>query len=94
MAAAAGTKIDAIMVSDTDNVATCLNDIAADTDAAVMLGKEIFTVRAGQDIPRGHKLAVAPIITGSAIVKYGEVIGKASADITRGAHVHVHNVVD
>ncbi len=94
MAAATGTKIDAIMVTDTDNVATCLNDIAAGMEAAVMLGKEIFTVRAGQDIPRGHKLAVAPIATGCAIMKYGEVIGKASADIDRGAHVHVHNVVD
>jgi altronate dehydratase len=94
MADAAGTKIDAIMVSDTDNVATCLTDIAADADAAVMLGKDTFPVRATQDIPRGHKLAVAPIAAGDAILKYGEVIGKASADITRGAHVHVHNVVD
>lgn len=94
MADAAGTKIDAIMVSDTDNVATCLADIAAGADASVMLRKEIFPVRATQDIPRGHKVAVAPIAAGAAIMKYGEVIGKASADIARGAHVHVHNVVD
>jgi hypothetical protein len=94
MAAADGARIDAIMVSDTDNVATCLADIAAGADAAVMLGKEIRTVRAAQDVPRGHKLAVAPIASGAAIMKYGEVIGKASADIGPGAHVHVHNVVD
>jgi altronate dehydratase small subunit len=94
MAAADGTKIDAIMVSDTDNVATCLAYIAAGADAAVMLGKEILTVRAENDIPRGHKIAVAPIGLGEAIMKYGEVIGKATDDIGRGAHVHVHNVVD
>lgn len=94
MAAPDGTKIDAIMVSDTDNVATCLAYIAAGADAAVMLGKEILTVRAENDIPRGHKIAVAPIGLGEAIMKYGEVIGKATDDIGRGAHVHVHNVVD
>ena len=94
MADTAGPKIDAIMVSDTDNVATCLDDVAAGADAAVMVGKDIFPVHAMQAIPRGHKLAVAPIAAGDAIMKYGEVIGKASADIARGAHVHVHNVVD
>jgi len=94
MADAAGMKIDAIMVSDTDNVATCLTDIAAGADASVMLGKDTFPLRALQAIPRGHKVAVAPISTGDAIMKYGEVIGKASAEIDRGAHVHVHNVVD
>jgi altronate dehydratase small subunit len=94
MAAADGTKIDAIMVSDTDNVATCLHDIAAGMDATVMLGKEFLTIHAGQDVPRGHKLAVKAIADGDTILKYGEVIGKASADIAKGAHVHVHNVVD
>lgn len=94
MAAPDGTKIDAIMVSDTDNVATCLDDIAAGGDATIMLGKEFLKVRAEHDVPRGHKLAVMAIAKGDAIVKYGEVIGKASADIAKGAHVHVHNVVD
>ena len=34
------------------------------------------------------------IAEGENIVKYGEVIGKASANIGKGNHVHVHNVVD
>jgi altronate dehydratase small subunit len=43
-------------------------------------------------IPFGHKVALAPIGRGQPVVKYGEVIGLASADISPGEHVHVHNV--
>jgi altronate dehydratase small subunit len=32
------------------------------------------------------------ILKGEAILKYGEVIGEASADIPRGSMVHVHNL--
>ena len=94
MTAPGGKKIDAIIVSASDNVATCLNDIAAGADAAIMLGRDILSVRAGEAVPRGHKLAVKAIARGDAITKYGEVIGKASADIAKGRHVHVHNVID
>ena len=42
-------------------------------------------------IPRGHKMAIAAIAKGSPILRYGQVIGFASADIAPGDHVHVHN---
>lgn len=44
------------------------------------------------DIPAGHKVAVRPIPAGSAIVKYGQIIGFALSDIEPGRHVHTHNV--
>ena len=47
---------------------------------------------ARSDIPIGHKLAIKPIKSGDAIIKYGVDIGKAVADIGAGEHLHVHNV--
>ncbi len=44
------------------------------------------------DIPDGHKAAVHRIPAGAAIIKYGQIIGFASADIEPGRHVHTHNV--
>ncbi|SIT13801.1 UxaA family hydrolase [Paracoccus saliphilus] len=41
--------------------------------------------------PAGHKIARKDIATGEAVVKYGQVIGYASAPIAQGAHVHSHN---
>lgn len=42
-------------------------------------------------ISAGHKIARHDIATGEAIVKFGQFIGKATADIAQGAHVHSHN---
>lgn len=50
-----------------------------------------FTVTATQPIPLGHKIALKNIAEGDDVIKYGEVIGRASASITLGAHLHVHN---
>lgn len=86
--------IDAIMVSETDNVATCLRDIDAAAAVSVRLGAETRPVAAAEAVPRGHKIAVAPIAAGEPVMKYGEVIGRASRAIEPGCHVHVHNVVD
>ena len=43
-------------------------------------------------IPFGHKIAVAAMAAGAPVIKYGEVIGVATAEIRPGQHVHVHNV--
>ena len=45
-----------------------------------------------QSVPRGHKIAMQPIATGSCVVRYGQIIGVATCDITAGNHVHVHNL--
>jgi len=44
-----------------------------------------------QDVTPGHKFALLDIKKGEQIIKYGEVIGAATVDIGKGAHVHVHN---
>ena len=42
-------------------------------------------------VPKGHKMAVAPIAEGAPVVKFGQIIGFASEPIAPGAHVHSHN---
>ena len=44
------------------------------------------------DVPIGHKVALTDIKTGDTVIKYGQDIGKAVADIKKGEHVHVHNL--
>jgi len=48
-------------------------------------------VLAAQRIPAGHKVAVRALATGDEIRRYGQIIGFASAPISPGQHVHVHN---
>lgn len=44
------------------------------------------------DIPAGHKYALADIAQGEYVIKYGEIIGRAKANIKKGEWVHTHNV--
>ena len=44
------------------------------------------------EIPAGHKFALCDIAKGEYVVKYGEIIGKATSDIKKGEWVHTHNV--
>ena len=48
---------------------------------------------AGTDkVPPAHKIARRPIKKGEYIIKYGEIIGRATADIKEGEWVHSHNL--
>ena len=54
---------------------------------------EIFEgVSAAQEIPGGHKMALARIPAGADVIKYGLPIGHALRDILPGEWVHTHNV--
>jgi altronate dehydratase small subunit len=82
-----------------DNVATALVDLAPGTVVARESAPGVdatvattTTIEVRSAIPFGHKLALSPIGRGQPVIKYGEVIGLASADIAPGEHVHVHNV--
>jgi len=71
-----------------------IEGLKAGTDmlAVVTHDNSDFRLTAKMDIPIGHKVALLDIKTGDTIVKYGQDIGKAIADIGKGEHVHVHNV--
>jgi altronate hydrolase len=78
----------AIQLSSADNVAVAIRTIPAGTESE-FVGQSL-TIPAR--IPAGHKISLQRIPEGSAIVKYGQIIGFASKDISPGDHVHVANV--
>lgn len=82
------TGPDVFRVAPSDNVVIALRDLHA--GEAVRVGSS--TIICAQDVARGHKLAVAPVRAGEAVTRYGWPIGRASADIAPGAHVHSHNL--
>ena len=51
-----------------------------------------ITVKAANDIPIGHKLAIRALSAGATVIKYGVDIGRAVAPIQVGEHAHVHNI--
>jgi (2R)-sulfolactate sulfo-lyase subunit alpha len=58
----------------------------------IMDDDRTIEVAARQDIPIGHKLALADMKTGDTVYKYGQDIGRVVAPIRAGEHAHVHNV--
>ncbi|TZG27324.1 UxaA family hydrolase [Sphingomonas montanisoli] len=78
----------AVQVHPSDNVAVALAPLVAGA-TVVVAGGEVFLA---DDIPAGHKFALAPIASGEDAVRYGFPFGHATADIGTGAHVHSHNV--
>jgi altronate hydrolase len=77
---------NALRLNAADNVVVAMRTL---TPGETVAGE---SVAAGQAIPSGHKLATAPIRAGETVLKYGQVIGAATADIAAGAHVHSHNL--
>ncbi len=82
----------AILLDEKDNVATAIADLKADSLITVNGKNGAVEVSLTQNIPLGHKFALKDIPKGSAIVKYGEKIGRAKNRLHRGEHAHVHNI--
>ena len=57
----------AIKINPKDNVVVALHPIAKGTAVPV----DNTTVTAVEDIPQGHKMAIAPIKAGENVIKYG-----------------------
>ena len=77
-----------LKIHDSDNVAVALQDVPAGTQVDL----EGFSVVSTEEIPAGHKIALADIPEGVNIIKYGFPIGHAKVNIKAGEHVHTHNV--
>ena len=87
--------VQAILLTQDDNVAVMLNDVAAWAPVVVTLsksGETVLEIAARDDIRFGHKIAIDDIACGAAVKRYGYPIGVATADIQRGEHVHAHNM--
>ena len=88
-----GTDFLVHAASDTVGVVVTEDAVSGkDLTGWIMETDGTITVRAMEDIPLGHKLALRDVEKGETILKYGHDIGKAVAEIPRGHHAHVHNV--
>jgi altronate dehydratase small subunit len=84
---------NAMQLNAKDNVAMALDNLSKGIVAEIACNDgSKSTVTLNEDIPFGFKFAVRPIANGEPILKYGQVIGVASAAINPGTLVHVHNV--
>ena len=81
----------AIVLHRDDNVATLIDPGRA-TDRIELTGEGSGTLDLRGEVPFGHKCAVRMIPKGAEILKYGQVIGRATEEIAAGDHVHVQNV--
>jgi altronate hydrolase len=81
-------KTPVLQINPRDNVAVSLRNL----DAGLTVDIAGRPVRLAAAVPPAHKFALRPIAKGEFVIKYGEPIGRATADIPDGAWVHVHNV--
>lgn len=77
-----------IHLNDADNVA--IARVPLQPGQTVRVGH--IDILVAQPVPVGHKLAVREIASGAHVVRYGQPIGRARAEIGPGEHVHTHNV--
>ena len=75
--------VKTIIINASDNVAVALSNLKK--------GETYEGVILLDDVEKGHKFALKPIKKGEHIIKYGNPIAYASADIAAGEHVHTHN---
>ena len=83
-----------IVLDPADNVATALRDLDGPASVSVAnAGGTRFDLPITGPIRLGHKAAIRTIPASADVVKHGHPIGRTTAQIEAGEHVHVHNVV-
>ncbi len=86
---------DFLVHSTEDNVGVVVVETVKagnDLTGLIMDKDKSITIKAIDDIPLGHKVAMGDIGNGDTIIKYGHDIGKAVATISKGGHAHTQNV--
>lgn len=81
----------AFQVHSADNVATLLEDVAANANVEIVNGPAL-ELKSRAVIALGHKIALREIPAGERIKKFGVPIGRATVLIHAGDWVHLHNV--
>ena len=82
----------AIVIDSKDNVATALVELPKTEVVVVEIGDDKLDIMLLENIFAGHKFALRDLKIGGPVIKYGETIGLATANILPGQLVHVHNV--
>lgn len=84
--------IKALKIHPKDNVVTVIEPVQPGDTVRYAESGQIRGVPATEDVTIYHKIAILDIPMGAPVMKYGEIIGIATAPIPAGALVHVHNV--
>ncbi len=77
-----------------DNVGIAITEIKAQQQLAakIMENQTIVQLKSVEPIPFTHKIALNSIEQGAFIIIYGAICGYANQPISKGDHVHVHNI--
>ncbi len=76
-----------------DHVAVAVRDVGpGSAEVGYLDGTAPERVEVTAEIPLGHKVALRDLSEGDDVIEYGVRVAIASADITRGDYVHIHNV--
>ncbi len=77
-----------------DDVGVAVMDLKAGDEigVATLEGQSVGSVKIVQNIPLGHKVAMRDLAADKQVIEYGRTIGRVTEPISRGAHVHVHNI--
>jgi len=78
----------AVRIHPDDNVAVAVAPLHEGTEVAVEGARVVLA----EDVPAGHKLALAPLAPGDAVVKYGFAIGQATQAVPAGSWIHSQNL--
>ena len=86
--------IQFLVHEEADSVGVATVDIKAGEVAKglFMDSQKGIEIKALDDIPLGHKIAMQDHAEGGNVTKYGEDIGKVVANIKKGGHVHIQNL--
>jgi altronate dehydratase small subunit len=77
-----------LLMSPEDNCLIARLELKAGTAASID-GQPVVLA---EDIHLGHKVARRNLQPGDKVLRYGAIIGTATAPIAIGAHIHTHNL--
>lgn len=77
-----------IKINPSDNVAVALVPLSKGT----VIKLDDTTLTLTEDIMQGHKFSLYNLKPGDSIIKYGNPIGHATAEIPAGSWIHTHNL--
>lgn len=85
-------NVNALMMDPSDNVVTCVKDIAAGEEVVYQKAGELCRLTAEEAIPNCHKIALTDIAEGADVLKYGELIGRTTCAVAKGQLVNHENI--
>lgn len=84
---------DGLVLHADDDVAVLIRHVGAGEFVQLSSPAGLVRLQLPAAVSTGHKVAIRALTAGHQVRKYGEVIGKLTAPVAPGDHVHIHNLV-